>query len=109
MTPSDYFKLVVEKKIDPHEQRDIHLVGKYLGSGSQFDVYGHQYVIEPGFLSFDDPYISTRSKASETGNFYYKTPHIQTPFRRSQHRVFRSGFWDTKPTACLGAGGPCSL
>ncbi|KAL7270782.1 hypothetical protein RUND412_006504 [Rhizina undulata] len=54
-------KLMAGTKIDgPHDQRAINLIGKHLGSGTQFDVYGHQHVTRDDFPSFDQPFVSSR-------------------------------------------------
>ncbi|PUU72732.1 hypothetical protein B9Z19DRAFT_1136842 [Tuber borchii] len=42
----------------PYFQRQVHLGSKYLGSGAQFDVFGHQHLVRKGFPHFDLPYIS---------------------------------------------------
>jgi len=41
----------------PQFQRQVHLGSKCLGSGAQFDVFGHRYLVRREFPRFDLPYI----------------------------------------------------
>lgn len=98
MTLSDFVNLVAEKEVDgPHEQREIHLVGKYLGSGAQFDVYGHQHIIEPGFPLFDEPYVSSWQKVPTGAGqrpvvVAIKRPTFKLPFRDHDAESSAMGF-----------------
>lgn len=63
MSLSRFIQLMSQTNIDgPHDQCDVHMGGKHLGSGAQFDVYGHLHVTEPTFPAFDQPYVSDRPK-----------------------------------------------
>lgn len=63
MSLSSFVQLMTETGIDgPNEQSDVHLGSKHLGSGAQFDVYGHQHFAEGRFPIFDQPYLWDRPK-----------------------------------------------
>lgn len=107
VTLSDFFNLMIEKRIDgPHEQTDIHLIGKHLGSGAQFDVYGHQHVIRPGVASFDEPYVSISQKAPNTISYRPVIVAIKRP--RFKFRLGGSAF-DFGPSPEMGFGSPTQL
>lgn len=100
-TLSRFFKLMEENKIDgPYRLMEIRLVGKHLGSGAQFDVYGHRHVIVRGFPTFDEPYVSTRAKPSDPNGARPVVVAIKRP-------RLKLGFGDNKPE--LGFGTPTQL
>lgn len=43
----------------PHKLSEVHLGCKPLGSGAQFDVFGHQHFVHKEFPPFDKPYVSS--------------------------------------------------
>lgn len=63
MSLSGFIDLMVGAGIDgPYE---VQLCGKYLGSGMQFDVYGHQHVAHRTVPPFDQPFMSSERKGGK--------------------------------------------
>ncbi|KAG0130179.1 kinase-like domain-containing protein [Tuber indicum] len=55
----DFVRLMKSANVEgPHFQSQVHLGCKSLGSGAQFDVFGHQHFVHETFPPFDLPYVS---------------------------------------------------
>jgi len=55
----DFIKLMKSANVEgPHFQSQVHLGSKSLGTGAQFDVFGHQHFVHETFPPFDLPYVS---------------------------------------------------
>ncbi|CUS08091.1 unnamed protein product [Tuber aestivum] len=55
----DFVRLMKSANVEgPHFLSHVHLGCKRLGSGAQFDVFGHQHFVHDTFPPFDLPYVS---------------------------------------------------